>query len=208
MGQMKQRRTKAKKTGLSAALVVALIVLSWLWEQWLPDSSVGSEPTPTAVTTGQTQSLEGRVVRVADGDTLTVQVGKEQYRIRLASIDAPETHKNNEQPGQPYAQASRDFLYQRVGGKNVQLSCYEEDNYGRKICDVNLPGQATSLNRQLVAAGFAWANQEKRGRFLRDQQMPVLEEQARQHKLGIWQASAPVEPWVWRYQCWQQRKCD
>ena len=205
MGQMKQRRIKAKKTGLSAALVVALIMLSWLWEQWLPSTSV--EPETTAPT-GQMQSLEGRVVRVADGDTLTVQVGREQYRIRLASIDAPEAHKNSEQPGQPYAQASRDFLSQRVGGKNVQLSCYEDDNYGRKICDVNLPGQDTSLNRQLVTAGYAWANQEKRGRFLRDKQMPNLEAQARKNNLGIWQDSAPVEPWVWRYQCWQQRKCD
>jgi endonuclease YncB( thermonuclease family) len=203
MGQMKQQRIKAKKTGLSAAVIVALIMLSWLWEQWLPSSV---EPSPIPV--GESQVLEGRVVRVADGDTLTVQVGNQQYRIRLASIDAPETHKSNEQPGQPYAQASRDFLYQRVGGKNVQLNCYEEDNYGRKICDVNLPGQETSLNRQLVAAGYAWANQEKRGRFLRDKQMVDLQQQAQKNKQGIWQATSPVEPWVWRYQCWQQRKCD
>ncbi|MGG4775909.1 thermonuclease family protein [Paenalcaligenes sp. Me52] len=201
---MKQQRIKAKKTGLSAAVIVALIMLSWLWEQWLPDSVEPSSPAAS----GESQVLEGRVVRVADGDTLTVQVGSQQYRIRLASIDAPETHKSDEQPGQPYAQASRDFLYQRVGGKNVQLNCYEEDNYGRKICDVSLLGQDTSLNRQLVAAGYAWANQEKRGRFLRDKNMVDLQQQAQKNKQGIWQAPSAVEPWVWRYQCWQQRKCD
>ncbi|MDB5821392.1 MAG: uncharacterized protein JWR21_96 [Herminiimonas sp.] len=35
--------------------------------------------------------LTGRVVGVHDGDTITVlDVGKTQYKIRLAGIDAPE----------------------------------------------------------------------------------------------------------------------
>lgn len=203
MAQMKQRRIKGRKSGLSAVLVVVLVMGAWLWEQWSPNTQELKAPV-----VGQTQTIEGRVTRVADGDTLTVQVGREQYRIRLASIDAPETHKSDEQPGQPYAQASRDFLSQRVAGKTVLLHCYEEDNYSRKICDVSLPGQEQSMNRQLVAAGYAWANQEKRGRFLRDQQMLTLQEQAQNEKKGLWQAATPVQPWVWRYQCWQQRKCD
>ena len=34
--------------------------------------------------------LEGRVVRVADGDTLTVLVHNRMLRVRLVEIDAPE----------------------------------------------------------------------------------------------------------------------
>lgn len=45
-------------------------------------------------------TAEGLVVSVHDGDTLTVLVGKQQIKVRLAEIDAPEL-------GQPYGQRSR-----------------------------------------------------------------------------------------------------
>ena len=45
--------------------------------------------------------LEGRVVRIADGDTLTVlERNQVQHRVRLAGIDAPER-------GQPFGERSR-----------------------------------------------------------------------------------------------------
>lgn len=34
-------------------------------------------------------TLTGKVVKVADGDTITILVGTEQHRIRLQGIDAP-----------------------------------------------------------------------------------------------------------------------
>ena len=35
-------------------------------------------------------TLTGKVVRIADGDTVTVLVGSNQVRVRLLRIDAPE----------------------------------------------------------------------------------------------------------------------
>jgi micrococcal nuclease len=40
-------------------------------------------------------SFEGHVVKVSDGDTLTVLVNKRQVRVRLESIDAREQRKIN-----------------------------------------------------------------------------------------------------------------
>lgn len=34
--------------------------------------------------------LEGRVVKIQDGDTLTVLVSRKQIKVRLAEIDTPE----------------------------------------------------------------------------------------------------------------------
>jgi len=160
---------------------------------------------------GQAQAagfqLEGRVVRVADGDTLTVLLdNRQQQRVRLASIDAPETTKDARRPGQPYAEASRRYLSELVAGKDVRLSCFEKDRHGRAVCDVLLEGGQTA-NQKMVEAGLAMANREKRGRFLRDARIDGLEREARRAGLGIWSEQEPVAPWQWRYQCWQKGQC-
>lgn len=52
--------------------------------------------------TVQAETLIGKVVRIADGDTFTLLIDKKQHRIRLHGIDAPET-----KGGQPYSQRSK-----------------------------------------------------------------------------------------------------
>ncbi len=151
-------------------------------------------------------TMAGRVVQVADGDTFTLLVQGRQQRVRMASIDAPEIGKNPDRPGQAHGQASRKALSALISGKTISLRCYERDRYDRNICDVPLPGGDTA-NRKQVAAGMAWANMEGRGKFMRDPELPVLEQQAKRDGAGIWQQARPVSPWVWRYQCWQQRQC-
>lgn len=151
--------------------------------------------------------LQGRVLRVADGDTLTILLSnKKQERVRLASIDAPETSKDSQRPGQPFAVASRLFLAELVAGKQITLSCYERDRHGRAVCDVPMEDGET-VNQKLVQAGMAMANREKRGRFLRDQGIDELEREARQARVGIWSEPNPVPPWQWRYDCWQKGQC-
>jgi endonuclease YncB( thermonuclease family) len=151
-------------------------------------------------------ALAGRVVHVADGDTFTVLVDGRRHRIRMASIDAPETTKGSDRPGQPMAQASRKALAGLVAGKTLRLECFERDRYGRDVCNVPL-GDGRSANREQVAAGMAWANMEGRGRFMRDARLPVLEQHARRLRLGLWRDPRPAQPWVWRYQCWKQGRC-
>jgi endonuclease YncB( thermonuclease family) len=62
-----------------------------------------------------TQILTGRVVNVADSDTITIFTSdNKQHRIRLAEIDAPEK-------GQDFSEKSRQHLQNLVTGKNRQL---------------------------------------------------------------------------------------
>ncbi|HEX7385787.1 MAG TPA: thermonuclease family protein [Castellaniella sp.] len=148
-------------------------------------------------------TLTGRVVRVADGDTLTIQVqGKAAHRIRLASIDAPETGHGRKRPGQPYGQASRQSLAALVAGHTVTLRCYERDHYGRDVCDVPLKDGRTA-NQVQVATGMAWANQQGGGKYLRDPHLLDLERQARAWRAGLWKDANPVPPWDWRWKCWK-----
>jgi micrococcal nuclease len=77
--------------------------------------------------------LVGKVVRIADGDTLTVLVDKQQVRVRLSSIDAPEK-------GQDSSQRSHRALADLVFGKVVKIVTHGKDRYGRVIGDVFVAG--------------------------------------------------------------------
>lgn len=186
-----------RRTGIFGTLVVVVAAAGFAFL----DSPVNARGEAQAAFT-----LNGRVVSVSDGDTLNLLVNGRTERIRLASIDAPELGKGNQQPGQPYGQASRRALADLVAGETFALRCFERDRYQRAICDVPLP-DGTTANQQQVMAGMAWANMEKRGQFIRDSSVRDLEQQARLAKRGLWQDAGPVEPWVWRYQCWRQKQC-
>jgi len=75
----------------------------------------------------QGDELTGRVVRVVDGDTIAVLTAdKQQHKMRLAEIDAPER-------GQPFGTKSKERLSELVGGKEVRVDWYKNDRWGRLI---------------------------------------------------------------------------
>jgi micrococcal nuclease len=74
-----------------------------------------------------TDILEGRVVAIADGDTFTLLTSdKQQIKIRLAEIDAPES-------GQPYGNKSKQALSGLIFGKDVRVAVQTTDRYGRTV---------------------------------------------------------------------------
>jgi endonuclease YncB( thermonuclease family) len=150
-------------------------------------------------------TLTGKIVQVSDGDTVNILVNHETHRIRLASIDAPETAHGSARPGQPYGEASRKHLADHVAGKTLTLICFEKDQYGRDVCDI--PVGETTANRLQVEHGMAWANQQGGGKYLRDHQLVELQAKAKQAKLGLWVEPRAIAPWVWRHECWQKQKC-
>jgi len=154
----------------------------------------------------QAYELTGKVIRVADGDTITVRGEHGNHRIRLASIDAPETGSGSKRPGQPYGNASRKYLADQVAGKTLTLTCYEADRYGRHICDVPL-GDYTA-NQLLVFAGMAWANRQGNDKYLRDESLLQLQQDAQNNKRGLWVEPGAVAPWQWRRDCWRNGQCD
>ncbi|WP_454691065.1 thermonuclease family protein [Achromobacter aloeverae] len=153
-----------------------------------------------------TYEIYGRVVNVADGDTITLQTDDGQRRVRLASIDAPEVGHGQVRPGQPFGQAARKSLEALVAGKTLTALCYEKDQYARDVCD--LPGEGGhTVNWQQVEAGYAWANTARHGEYLRDTSLPAVERKAREQRKGLWAQAGAIAPWEWRYQCWNQGKC-
>lgn len=192
---------KSKKTSVYVMLA-GLIALLGLWAtERMPEKIVTAAHAANAP-----YKLTGKVVRVSDGDTVNLLVENKQERIRLASIDAPETAHGSSQPGQPFGEASRKNLAEYVAGKTLTVVCFEKDHYDRHICDI--PVNGTTANRLQVEQGYAWANQQAKGKFLRDKSLVDLEKSARQKKLGLWAEPGAVAPWDWRVQCWKNKKCS
>ncbi|MBO6252486.1 MAG: thermonuclease family protein, partial [Bacteroidaceae bacterium] len=73
------------------------------------------------------QMLNGKVVKIADGDTFTLLVnGKEQVKIRIDGIDAPEK-------GQAYGNRAKEYLSGMIWGEVITVQVKKKDRYGRSI---------------------------------------------------------------------------
>lgn len=136
--------------------------------------------------------LTGLVVRVFDGDTLTVSDQGRSVSVRLEGIDAPEST-------QPYGAVARDALARMVLDQTVTVTYSETDRYGRVLGSV-FTEACTHANRELLASGHAWfyaAYQCDLPRILRTE-MKAAEASARLSALGLWAQAAPQAPWVFR----------
>jgi endonuclease YncB( thermonuclease family) len=130
--------------------------------------------------------ITGKVVKIADGDTLTVLDGSNtQHKIRLAGIDAPEK-------GQPFGTKARENLAGQVFGQSVRVEVIDVDRYHREVGRIFLGERF--VNMEMVRDGFAWryVTYDKPGEFT------AAEADARDHRRGLWADPNPVPPWEWR----------
>ena len=143
-------------------------------------------------TASASKILQGKVVSVADGDTITVlDAEKNQHKIRLQGIDAPEK-------AQAFGAKSKQALYEMVHGKTVQVSFEKSDKYWRILGKVLLDGQ--DICHQQIKAGLAWHYKKYQN------QQPLVdrdaysasETAAKSEKLGLWSDPRPVAPWDFR----------
>ena len=74
-----------------------------------------------------------KVTRVTDGDTVKVTGNDGKMTIRLVGIDAPETSKKKNEPGQPFSRKSTKYLTSLTLNKSVELKSYGTDRYGRTL---------------------------------------------------------------------------
>ena len=133
------------------------------------------------------ESIEGKVVSVADGDTITVLENDTPIKVRLYGVDAPEK-------AQDFGTVSRKFTSDLCFGQEVSVDVTDTDRYGRKVGRVTLP-DGRVLNRELVKAGLAhWYAEYAPD----DATLKELQAEAKAAKRGLWSRSDVVAPWAFR----------
>jgi len=131
--------------------------------------------------------LSGRVVKVTDGDTITLlDANQTQHKVRLYGIDTPEYK-------QPYSRAATKALAGLVEGEGVRVDVKDTDRYGRTVGVVYMG--SVNVNLEMVKSGYAWWYKKYAPL---DDDLRVAEERARTDRLGLWADPNPVPPWEWR----------
>lgn len=140
---------------------------------------------PALVFAANSETIEGKVMRVKDGDTVVVAPaeGGEFFVCWLYGIDAPEGK-------QAYGDESTRALKQLILGLPVEVRTKGRDQYSRKICFIQKG--SLDVNIEMVRQGHAWAfrkylNQPYTSSYI------SAEDEARTNKRGLWQQGIPPE---------------
>lgn len=139
-----------------------------------------------AISVTEAGELSGLVVGVHDGDTLTVLVSREQIKVRLLDIDAPERK-------QPFGTRSTQSLAELCAGKDARVEGKGADRYGRTLGRVICAG--VDANAEQVRRGMAWVYVKYAPK---DSRLYQLQREARLDRRGLWRDDSPVPPWEWR----------
>lgn len=167
---------------LSAIVILALAAFTY-WNQ--------NQVSPGELSKGS--NISGRVVGVADGDTITLlDADKKQYKLRLAYIDAPEK-------AMPFGQAAKSNLSDLIFEQQVTAQIDDVDRYGRGVARISKAEQ--DINLAQVNAGYAWhyTTYAKKTQSSNDfARYENAQQRAQTQRNGLWQDANPTPPWDWR----------
>lgn len=165
-----RKNTSAATTMLTAAALVAVVL---------------SVTTPALAKTRN--EVVGKVVGVADGDTLTIlDAANKQHKIRLAYIDGPEK-------AQAFGNRAKQKLSDVCYAKMAVATVIDTDRYGRQVAELTCAGVAA--NKMMVESGMAWVYVK----YAKGQSALITAEStAKAAKLGLWSTQAQTPPWEFR----------
>lgn len=129
------------------------------------------------------QTLKGKAVSIADGDTFTLLVNdNEQVKIRIDGIDAPEKK-------QDFGNRAKQYLSDMIWNQELIVKVSKKDRYGRSIGKVSTP-EIPDVGLEMIKAGLAWQYRD----YNNDKTYSEAERLARENKKGLWIYKNPVRP--------------
>jgi micrococcal nuclease len=142
--------------------------------------------------------MKAEVLRVIDGDTIEVLVGKTVETVRLIGVDTPET-KHPSKPVQHFGKEAESYTRSQLDGRTIHLEsdAQTRDTYGRMLAYVWLDAPTSissrevrekQFNAQLLIKGYARLltvppNVKYANGYFVDYQKEAREKQA-----GLWRA--------------------
>ena len=139
------------------------------------------------------EELIGKVIKVSDGDTITVlDSNNQKHKIRLKGIDAPESQ-------QVYGDISTQSLSELVYDKEVLVTWDKKDKYYRILGKVIADGR--DANYEQLKKGLAWYYKQYEKDLSDDDKQRYSEAEvlARNYGVGLWADANSIPPWEFRH---------
>lgn len=149
---------------------------------------------PLLVQSAYAEILSGRVIGVADGDTITVlDSTNTKHKIRLNGIDAPEK-------SQAFGNISKKSLSDIVFNKQINVEWHKYDRYGRKVGKIYVDNEDVCLEQ--IRRGLVWFNIKYKGELVQRDRITYVQahQEAERNKIGLWVDKNPIPPWEFRKQ--------
>lgn len=130
-----------------------------------PNTATTIKANNSAIEPSPIKTIETKVVRTIDGDTIEVELNGKKEKVRLIGIDTPETHHPTK-PVQPYGPEAENYTRTQLEGKTIWLEkdVQELDKYNRVLAYVWLSQptkvddneiRAKLFNAKLLLDGYA-----------------------------------------------------
>ncbi len=127
-----------------------------------------------------------RVVRFADGDTITVDMNGTNETVRMIGVDTPETH-DPDTPVQCYGPAASAYTKNLIGDQKVRLEAdptnQNRDRYKRLLRYIYLP-DGRLVQEELIKNGYGFAYTSFP--FTKKADFIALEKTAKAGNKGLW----------------------
>lgn len=174
------------------ALILSLLICSGCGDTQIQNVSVTSDQTleenlDLPQVNEERIQLKGpyKVVKVVDGDTITIDLNGIEEKIRLIGIDTPESVHPDEDRNVEYGKIASEFTKKQLLEQEVYLEydVQERDKYGRILAYAYIDDRM--FNKTLLEEGHAKvATYPPNVKYV--EEFTVLQEQAREKEKGIW----------------------
>lgn len=127
------------------------------------------------------QTMNGKIVRIIDGDDFLFETSDSTFNVHLYGIDAPEI-------GQTYSEQSIAHLENYLWNP---ATIYLKRDINQEGTSAWLVIKRKNINVDMVKNGYAWYNRP----HTINATLARSELHAARFKLGLWKADSPIAPW-------------
>ena len=132
----------------------------------------------------KSQVLEGRIVRIIDGDAILFETADSAFEVHLYGIDAPDM-------GQTYFEQTVSHMENYLWNDAV-IQLKPDINQERRSAWLFIGRK--NINMDLVKNGYAWYDKVHNI----NAELSRAEINARDRKMGLWKSDNPASPWDFR----------